>query len=184
MALTDAAVLIPGAGSIYLAPTGTPAPSDPNSTPTSPWVDVGHTSREDGLTISRDGGDAETVGTWQNANLRERREPTTWTVGFQLHQVDETSLRLFFGGGTAEDGHFSAPASPIAQEHALYVVMVDGTNKVGLYVPKVSILASDDVEVDVENFLSFPVTATVLSMSGANLLEWFADTIKGSGPPS
>lgn len=184
MALTDAAVLIPGTGSIYLAPTGTPAPPDPNAIPSSPWSDVGHTSREDGLTISRDGGDSEVKGTWQNANLRERREPATWAVGFQLHQVDAEALRLFFGGGEITDGKFAAPPVPIAQEHALYVVMIDGTNRVGLYFPKVSILAGDDIEIDVENFLSFPVQATVLSMSGTNLLEWFADTITAGGPPS
>lgn len=184
MALTDAAVLIPGTGHIYLAPTGTPAPPDPNTVPSSPWLDVGHTSREDGLTISRDGGDSEVLGTWQNANLRDRREPTTWAVGFRLHQVDGEALRLFFGGGEIIDGRYAAPANPIAQEHALYVVMVDGTNRVGIYFPKTSVLADDDVEVDVENFLALPVRATVLSMAGTNLMEWFADSITGGGPPS
>lgn len=184
MPLTDAAVLIPGTGHIYLAPVGTPAPENPNTTPASPWTDTGHTSREDGLTVTRDGGDSEVKGTWQNANLRERRDPTTWALTFQMHQVDGDVLRLFFGGGTVTDGKFAAPANPVAQEHALYIVMTDGTNNVGLYFPKVSILADDDIEVDVENFLSFPVRATVLSVSGANLLEWFADTIKASGPPS
>jgi hypothetical protein len=184
MSLTDAAVVIPGTGHIYLSPVGTPAPANADTVPAAPWTDTGHTSRDEGLTISRDGGDSEVKGTWQNANLRERRDPTTWALTFTMHQVDADVLRLFFGGGTVTEGKFSAPANPTGQEHALFVVMVDGNNRVGLYFPKVSILADDDISVDVEDFLAFPVRATVLSMSGTDLMAWLADTIHASGPPS
>lgn len=177
MALSDAAVLIPGTGRIYLAPVGTAEPTDPDTVPIAPWGDVGHTSRDNGVTITREGGDSEVKGTWQNPSLRERRNPVTWALTFQLHQVDANSLRLYFGGGVATTGKFVVPANPVPQEHALYVVMIDGPARVGLHFPKVSIAATDDISVDVEEFLTFPVRATVLSASGSNLLEWFADSI-------
>jgi hypothetical protein len=117
MARSNAAVLIPGTGRIYLAPVGTTAPADPDTAPIAPWGDVGHTSRENGVTITREGGDSEVKGTWQNPNLRERRNPVTWALTFQLHQVDADSLRLYFGGGVATTGKFVVPANPVPQEH-------------------------------------------------------------------
>ena len=91
MSLSDASVYIPGTGFIYLAPSGTVAPASLTA-PASPWVNLGHTSRDDGLTITRDGGDTEVLGTWQNPSLRERKDPTTYAVTMVAHQVDNLSL--------------------------------------------------------------------------------------------
>jgi len=173
MALLDSAVILPGTGYMYLAPAETPAPSN-LSEPAAPWDNLGHTSREDGLTITRDGGDSETVGTWQNASLRERREPSVFAITAYLHQVDNNVLSLYFGGGDAsEPGVFGVTDVTSTVEQALYVRIVDGSNAVGLYVPKVSVAAEDDVEVDVEGFLAFPIRATVLQVTGSNLMEFY-----------
>src|SRR5690606_18639778 len=90
--------------------------------PEDPWDNLGHTSREDGLTITRDGGDSETVGTWQNASLRERREPSVFAITAYLHQVDNNVLSLYFGGGdTSEPGVFGVTDVTSTVEQALYV---------------------------------------------------------------
>ena len=177
MALLDSAVVIPGTGFMYLAPAETVKPASLTS-PAAPWVNLGHTSREDGLTITRDGGDSETLGTWQNSALRERRDPTTFAITAFLHQVDNTVLELYFGTGdvTVAD-EFGVVSASATVAKALYVRIVDGANSVGLYVPRVSIGAEDDVEVDVENFLSFPIRATVLQVSGSNLMTFFGSEL-------
>ncbi|HYF74540.1 MAG TPA: hypothetical protein VD834_16605 [Blastococcus sp.] len=172
MATIDSAVLIPGTGHLYIAPAETAIPAALTA-PAAPWEDLGHTSREDGLTITRDGGDSETVGTWQNPTLRERREPTTFAITAYLHQVTNDVLEMFFGPGDATVAdQFGVTSSTATIERALYARIVDGTNEVGLYVPKVSISSEDDVEIDVENFLSFPVRMTVLQVTGSNLMTW------------
>lgn len=172
MALIDSAVLIPGTGRLYTAPSETAIPANLTAPP-APWEDLGHTSREDGLTITRDGGDSETVGTWQNPVLRERREPTTFAITAFLHQVTNEVLEMFFGPGDVDTAdRFGVTSSTATIERALYVRIIDGTNEVGLYVPKVSISSDDDIEVDVENFLAFPVRMTVLQVTGSNLMEW------------
>lgn len=177
MALDDAAVYVPGTGHIYIAPASTTKPAN-LVTPASPWAELGHTSRDDGLTLTRDGGDSEVLGTWQNSALRERRDPTTWAITMQLQQVDNTALGMYFGGGdlTAE-GVFGVPSIEATTEKALYVRIVDGAKEVGLYVPKVSIAADDDMEVDVEGFLSFPIRCTVLAVTGQPLMSWLADNL-------
>jgi hypothetical protein len=172
VALSDAAVWVPGTGFIYLAPAGTARPTTANN-PTTPWVNLGHTSLDDGLTITRDGGDTETLGTWQNPSLRERKDPTTYAVTLTAHQVDNTVLGLYFGGVDATaSGRVGITATVGTTSSAMYVRIVDGANEVDLYMPKVSISSDDDMEVDPEGFLAFPLRATVLQQSGANLMEF------------
>lgn len=172
MALNDAAVFVPGTGFMYIAPPETVQPASLTA-PTSPWENLGHTSRDDGLTITRDGGDSNILGTWQNTQLRDRRDPTTLAITAHLHQVDNNVLALYFGGGDATvSGEFGVVDASATVDKALYVRIVDGANEVGLYVPRVSIGADDDIEVDVENFLAFPVRATVLQVTGSNLMTF------------
>lgn len=177
MALVDSAVVLPGTGFIYLAPTGTAAPGSLTS-PAAPWVNLGHTSREDGLTITRDGGDSEVLGTWQNPSLRERRDPTTFAITMVAHQVDNDVLGLYFGGGDATVANvFGVNSTTGTTDRAMFIRIVDGDNQVAMHLPKVSISSEDDVEVDPEGFLSFPLRATVLQQSGANLIDWIADNL-------
>lgn len=172
MALIDTAVLIPGAGEMWSAPSGTDIPADLTA-PTTPWENLGHTSREDGLTITRDGGDSEVIGTWQNPSLRERREPTTFAITAFMHQVDNQVLSMYFGpGDTSVAGQFGVTSAVATIELALYVRIIDGTNEAGLYIPRASISSEDDVEVDVEGFLAFPCRMTVLQVTGSNLMTW------------
>lgn len=173
MALIDSAVVIPGTGFMYLAPAETAQPASLTS-PASPWENLGHTSADDGLTITRDGGDSTVLPTWQNVALRERRDPTTFAITASLHQVDNNVLELYFGAGDISDaGAFGVQSASATTAKALFVRIVDGTNEVGLYVPRVSIAAEDDIEIDTENFLAFPIRATVLQVSGSNLMTFF-----------
>lgn len=174
MALNDQAVLLPSTGYIYFAPVGTAAPTSNEPSGTSQWENIGHTSREEGMAITREGGDRSVLGTWQAPSLRERQEPTSLALTFQLHQVTNSVLTYYFGGGdTSQQDVFGVPSNgPSSVERAFYARLIDGTEEVGLYVPKVSLGAEDDVEVDVEGLLAFPVRATVLSMTGSNLMEF------------
>ena len=177
MAITDAAVVVPGTGYIYLAPALTAEPASLTA-PAAPWANLGHTSRDDGLTITRDGGDSEVLGTWQNPSLRERKDPTTFAITLTAHQVDNTVLGLYFGGGDAAVANqFGVNATTGTTSKAMYVRIVDGANEVGLYLPKVSISSEDDVEIDPEGFLAFPLRATVLQVSGSNLMYFLADQL-------
>lgn len=172
MALIDSAVLIPGTGEIYVAPAETVMPVSLTA-PADPWENLGHTSRDDGLTITRDGGDSETIGTWQNPVLRERRDPTSFAITAFLHQVTNDVLEMYFGPGDVDTAdQFGVTSSTATIERALYIRIIDGTNEAGLYVPKVSISSDDDVEIDVEGFLAFPIRATVLQVTGSNLMTW------------
>lgn len=179
MPIVDSQVFIPGSGFLYVAPVGTAVPADLTA-PADPWDNLGHSSIEDGITIGREGGDSEVLGSWQNPSLRERRDPTSWFLTMQLHQVSNSTLSFFFGGGDASVvGRFGVPLIPIAQERAFFMRIVDGNNEAPLYAPRVSMLADDDVEVDVEKFLAFPIRATILGITGSNLMEFYGADLGG-----
>lgn len=182
MALNDSAVYIPGTGRVYTAPSGTAKPANLVA-PASPWAELGHTSREDGLTVTRDGGDSEVIGTWQNPSLRERRDPTSFAIVMFLQQIDNSSLQMYFGGGDIEtEGEFGVATVGETTELAVYIRIIDGANEIGLHVPKVSIAADDDIELDVEGFMSMPVRMTVLGISGSNLMTFLADHLGTETP--
>jgi hypothetical protein len=177
VALNDALPIVPGTGFIYVAPAETVIPASLTA-PAAPWENLGHTSYEDGLTITRDGGDSEVLPTWQNSALRERRDPTTLAITAILHQWDNNVLGLYFGPGDATVADRFGVVDPSATTaRALYVRIVDGATSVGLYAPRVSIGADDDVEIDPENFLGFPIRATVLQVSGQNLITFIGDSL-------
>lgn len=173
MSQVDNQVFIPGTGYLYVAPVGTAVPSSLTA-PVWPWDSLGHTSLDNGITITRDGGDSNTLGTWQNPVLRERRDPVTFALTANLLQVANSTLELYFGGGDKTvDGVFGVPITPTPQERALFLRIVDGTREAPIFIPKASIASDDDVEVDPENFLEFPIKATILGVSGQSLMQFF-----------
>jgi hypothetical protein len=177
MALDDAAVIVPGTGLVYVAPAGTPVPAD-KINPASPWRDLGHTSIEDGLTITKDGGDSNILGTWRNPALRDRRDPVVFALTVHLLQLSNDTLEMYFGvGDTTVDGVFGVALIPEPVQLAMFIRIVDGDNEMQVYLPKVSVSSDDDVEVDVENFLAFPVRATILGITGQPLMEWYGDDL-------
>jgi len=177
MALDDAAVIIPGTGFVYVAPAGTVVPSD-KVNPASPWRDLGHTSIDDGLTITKDGGDSNILGTWRNPALRDRRDPVVFALTIHLLQLSNDTLSMYFGiGDTTVDGVFGVALIPEPVQLAMFIRIVDGDNGMQVYLPKVSVGSDDDVEVDVENFLAFPVRATILGITGQPLMEFYGDDL-------
>lgn len=173
MALMDSLVAIPGTGFVYIAPVGTAKPASLTD-PDIPWVNIGHTSADDGLTIARDGGDSKTLGSWQNPTLKVQRDPVSFSIVLNVLQVDNDNLSMYFGGGDASvAGVFGAPIISTPQEKALFVRIVDGANEFPFYVPKVSIASDDDIELDTEKILQMPLRATILGVTGSNLLEFY-----------
>jgi hypothetical protein len=181
MALSDNAVIIPGRGYAFINDTvGAPAPADTPAevaaldleadTLATGWRNLGHTSRDNNVSLGRDGGETEVKGSWQNAALRTTKSAVIWAISIAALQIDNDVLRLYFGGGDAtQPDSFGLPDAPVSQEVGLYVVMVDGATRLPLHFPKVDIGGSDAIEVDPENFLEFALTATVLKATGQDL---------------
>jgi hypothetical protein len=175
MALNNAAVLKVGVGHFYTAPVGTTLPTDLRN-PTGPWVHMGHTSVQDILSASSEGGETTTLRSLQNSTLRTTTAARTEAFIMNLLQFDEPSLKLYYGSNAVLDGsgNVEIPSAPVATEVAWLVVFYDGQTTAGVYAPKVSILRSDDLGIsDTENLVQLPVKVTPLQhLANTYAFKW------------
>jgi hypothetical protein len=194
MALSDTAVMLPGRGYFFTNPTpGAAPPADTQAeldaldltaaTLATSWVNGGHTSRENAVALDKEGDDPETKGTWQAPSLRTTSPVTTWKIGVPQLQFDNAALSRYFGEGDISDPDvFHVLSGAASVEEAMFLVLVDGSSRVGLYQPKVSWSHNDAPEFDPEEFVEFPTIGTVLDHTGASgLMSWYK---AGLGTPA
>lgn len=164
MALDDGATLVIDTGNYLTAPTGTEMPGDLLS-PTAPWENVGHTSLEELLGITSEGGEATVLATLQNKTLRTRYSARTERMTFILQQFDIKGLRLFYGANAPllANGTLGVPTDPKPTVCAILVIFVDGENVFAFYAPKAEVYRADDLSLsDTESLAGMPIGITPL----------------------
>jgi hypothetical protein len=169
VALNDNATLVIGSGNYLTAPVGTDLPDD-LLVPTSPWSAVGHTSLEDILSISSEGGEATTIGTLQNKSLRTKYSARTETIALTLQQFDIAGLKLYYGANAPvlANGTVGVPTEPTPTVAAFLAVFVDGENYFAIYAPKAEIYRADDISIgDTESLAGLPIGVKPIAL-GSN----------------
>lgn len=173
MALNDDAVFSVGTGRFYTAAVGTAAPTDLLA-PGAGWSEVGHTSLEDIISITSDGGDATTLGTLQNKTLRTTYAPRVETLAITLQQWDAPALKLYYGANAdeiaADSPFLGVPQNPTPTQVAFLAVLRDGDNVFAFYAPKAEVFRGDDLDIsDTESLAGLPLSVKPLQ-NGAN--DW------------
>jgi hypothetical protein len=179
MALDDTSVLKVGTGHFYTAPVGTAIPTDLRN-PGNPWTEVGHTSIQDILSASSEGGETTTLRSLQNKTLRTTVAARTEAFIMNLLQFDEAGLKLYYGSNAAVvSGRVRVPSNPVPTEVAWLVVFYDGQSTAGIYAPKVSIMRSDDLSVaDTENLAQLSLKVTPLNYGSNDWpFEWIPPAV-------
>lgn len=181
-------VTLPARGYVYFAvgtavsvPAVKPTvPANPATNPTVPtgWVAVGSTSADSPLTIARDQDDPTSLPTWAApGGIRNSTPAVAWSIQFSVLENSQLAFDLYFGaGGTSAAGSYAVTtASSGAPSYgALYFHIIDTAHTggaVGLYIPKVSITGSDNLEMATDALNTMPVTARVLDATGT-LFSW------------
>lgn len=179
MALDNTAVLKVGTGHFYTAPVGTAIPTDLRN-PAGAWTHMGHTSVQDILSASSEGGETTTLRSLQNKTLRQTVAARTEAFIMNLLQFDAAGLKLYYGSNAATvNGRVRVPSNPVPTEVAWLVVFYDGQSTAGIYAPKVSIIRSDDLAVaDTENLAQLSLKVTPLN-HGSNdwPFEWIPPAV-------
>lgn len=165
MTQNDAATLSVGTGKFYTGAVGAVAPTTfsglltPSSTT---WTDIGHTSIEDIIAFSSEGGEATSLGTLQAPQLRTKYSPRTEAFTINVQQWDDPSLKLYYGANftaISTGAIFSGvPAAPVVTTKAFLGVFQDGNTVFGIYAPKAELFRADDVDFsDTESLTSLPL---------------------------
>lgn len=167
----DNAVLKPTTGRYYTATAGTNITAAAVKAPPVAWTEIGHTSIEDLLSISSEGGEATVLGTLQNKNLRTTYSTRTETMTFTLQQFDLAALKLYYGSNATtltgdSAGWMTVPTDPQPTTVAFLVVFDDGDHSFGFWAPKAEILRGDDLSLeDTENFAGLPLSVKPLNFN-------------------
>lgn len=167
MAFNDDAVIKISTAHFYTAPVGTAAPTDP-SKPTSPWEEVGHTTMDNILSFSSEGGEKSVLGSLQNRNLRTSYSDRSNTFSFNIHQYDDAGMKLYLGSNSVDKGGRIGPAdTPRPTQVAWYVCVEDGERYFDFYVPKADILGAEDLSLaDTESLAFLPLQVVPLKNAG------------------
>lgn len=178
---TNAAnVIIPGRGAVFTAAPGIDSiPDYKTISPDAPgtgWTSLGHTSVDNAVSLGTDGGDATTYDSWWQAAIAVTYASKTWTVTVNPLEISPGTLDLAFGGAletSSDNGGYIVPADVIAVEKALFILALQGTKRMGLFLPRVSITLGDAPTFDPTKLLEIPLTANVLAEDSWGLMEWF-----------
>ena len=193
MGFTSGATTIPGKGTILVADPDedvafdfmTLDPTGDLTTLAPGWTAMGHTSRENNVSMSKDGGDITPVGSWWDPQLRQNRAETNWGLTANSIQVDALTLGLAFGGGTLDTVEGSYDVGDIVpQDKAVFVLVVDsGGNRMGLYVPNTSVSVGDAPEFPLETFFEVQLSFAIKnSETTGKKFRWYHPALKSVTP--
>ena len=172
MSFDGDAVIIPGRGTVLIAAPDTPFPDyktvDPEALTGGPtgWSALGHTSRDNNVGLTVEGGEATTKGSWWTPNLYTTRSPRVFGFTANALQITPDSMALAFGGGEINDttGGYEVPAQVIDVQKAVFILAIgsDGT-RMAIGFNRASISLGDVPSFDVENFFELPLSGQVLA---------------------
>lgn len=193
MAFKSTATTIPGKGTVLVAAPDTAPPTnyltlDPTGNPivgATGWEALGHTSRENNVSLSKEGGEVTTAGSWWEEVLRSTRSATNWTVTVNSIQIDSLTLGLAFGGGTLDTLAGSYEVGDIVpQAKALFILIVDNAgNRLALYVPNTDVSVGDAPEFAIDAFFEIQLSATVKnSATTGKKFRWYHPALKSNTP--
>lgn len=179
-------VIIPGRGAIFTAAVGATPPDyhilDPYNTPDA-WDSIGHTSVENNVSLSKDGGEATQFDSWWEAAIAIQRSPLNWSLTVGALELRQSNLDLAFSGEletTSATGSYIVPSDIKAVDRAVFVLAVQGDKRMGLYLPAVSITLGDAPSFDREALFELPLAGSILSHEG-RVMQWFHPSLDKVG---
>lgn len=173
MSVDATKLVIPGNGTVFHAAKNTLPPASPltafslaGTAPTG-WTNLGHTSKQNTISFSKDGGDKTSLDTWIADAVRTVYSSVSWSVTIPALQIDADVLDLAFNGdfhsGQSGTGGYIVPGSPTPQEAALFIYFKDSTGAMGFWIPNASVSLGDAPSVDTANFFELPLSAAIQS---------------------
>lgn len=191
MPFNKAATIIPGKGTVLYANPDTAvmanwATIDPSNAAqmaaSGGWNTLGHTSRENNVSMSKDGGDPTTLGSWWDSALDTQREDTTWSVTLNSLQVDAATMGLAFGGGVLDTVNGAYDVGDIVPVNtALLIIMQSNNTRMALYIPNTNMQIGDAPEFATDNFFEIQLSAAIQnSATTGKKFKWFHPALKAT----
>lgn len=191
MAYNDDATLIATYGTLFYAPVGTELPADGakafklnsdtvkagGTSSTGVWTNLGHTSSDNKISFSFDGGDATSHNSWARKNLRTTYDDSTCTITAKSLQLDASTLKLIYNG-SEEDGGVGVDITKKPQTFALFLLAQedaddDSNIRFGVLFRKVSVTFDGGPDFTGDDFVEQGMTGEVETVAGKKPIVFF-----------
>lgn len=162
MALNHKALFKVATGRFYWSPTAKTMPTnfDHAAMEAAGWIDLGHTSLEDIMPTSAEGGETDSLGTLQDINAYTNISARKLKYTVKLHEWSETSLKLAYGANsTYQDGVITPAEKPVPSTGSWCAVFVDGDKQLVFFAKNVDAIGESAPELTNTNELTvLPIT--------------------------
>jgi hypothetical protein len=166
-------LMIPARGTIYTSAPNTKPPKNPLTAfditkdgPTG-WTNLGHTSKENLIGFTKEGGERESLGTFLAESVRTTQSDVSWGITVNALQITKETLDLAFDGAvdTTTGGYTVAGGG--SKNVGAFILFQDLTAKLGFWLPSIDMSLGDAPSLDTANFFEFPLSASILSVDGS-----------------
>lgn len=168
-----------GTGLIWFGATGTTAPTDATTALNAGFLNAGMIS-EDGITVSFSENSNQIRAYGTMAVQRTVVTEQEYTFSFRFLETNEVSVAVYHrkaltaivpAGGT---GAFSLTDGTYARQlYTAVVEVVDGSNKLRMYMPSVEVTNRGDFEISAGNPMGREVTLTAYPNSSGVAIQYF-----------
>jgi hypothetical protein len=172
-------IIIPGKGAVFIGAVGATPPDYKTITPSAPgaaWTWLGNTSVDNNVALSKDGGDSTQYDGWWDNGLDVTYAATNWSLTINALEISKANMDLAFSGKSevaTTSGGYLVPSDVASVKKAVFIVAVQGTKRLGLHLPNVSITLGDAPAFDREALFEIPLSGNILADANGNLMEWF-----------
>lgn len=176
MSVDANALVLPGKYTVFSADVGTAPPADitaidPNTSTTyTGWDCWGHTSRDNTVALTKDGGDATSVGTALNDAVRTSYAPVSLGATINALQMDYTTLSLAFPGGVVETGGYTVKSIGSVSK-ALLLLLIDGSVNSGWLIYNASCTLGDAPTIPIGSFVEVQIATSWNVDANGNLFH-------------
>ena len=173
MALDSDLVRVAVSGAVYVAPTGTTAPTGTGIALDAAFVDLGYVSA-DGIAENIDR-TTNQIRAWQNGSLvREVTSEGTYSVELTFIETSETVLELYYGS-TITDGELNGDPTATGGRKSFVVDVVDGAIIERIYIPAGEVTSVGTRTLASGEAVGYQVTITAYADTDSTTFKkWFS----------
>lgn len=172
MAQTTANVQVGYEGAVYVAPTGSTAPTDAGTALDAAFLEVGFLD-DSGIKITHDDEVTE-LKAWQRGTVvRKTVTQSDITVAFTMIETNKKSVELFYKKALETLDKQMDESAPPVKLVSIAIDVIDGTKIHRLYLPSCEVTGRDEIAITSEETVKYGVTITAYESSGVKISHFW-----------
>jgi len=177
MALDSDNVRVAVTGAVYVAPTGTTAPTASGDALDAAFVDLGYVS-SDGINEAIDKSTTQ-IRSWQDGSLvREIVSEGTYSLDMTFIETSEAVLELYYGS-TITTGELGLNPRATGGRQSFVVDVIDGSAVERIYIPSAEITSVGERTLASGEAIGYNVTITAYADASSDVATKFFSVLGG-----